>query len=133
VDRVCREGLLDSEFHLCRHEAATAMELVYNLHPNRARTLHDRTVLEIRRTLLPITEIPKISLANLVGTRGKALGRYCDQLSAQDFAKLAFLMRGLSPTALILAGRVDWVLDGFPNAQPLFPSEFGSCTVEFQQ
>ena len=91
VEKVCSTP----EFHLCRHEAATAMELVYNLHPNRARTLRDRTVLEIRRTLLPITEIPKISLANLVGTRGHALAKYCDQLSAQDFAKLTFLMRGL--------------------------------------
>ena len=74
----------------------------------------------MRRQLLDIVEIPATSRQDLIGTRGRALAKYSDQLSPSDFAKLAFLMRNLSPTSLIFAGHIDWVLSGYPSSRPLF-------------
>jgi hypothetical protein len=111
-------GLLDAEFKLRRHESANAMTVVFGLSPRRSRVLHDATVLEIRRQLIDIVEVPPRTRANLIGTRGHALARYADQLSPEDFSRLAFLMRGLSPMA-ILKGPLDWVLNGHPEARPL--------------
>jgi len=114
------KGLLDAEFKLRRHEAADAMSIVYGLHPKRARVLHDQTLLEVRRQSLDIVEIPKIDIPHLCGTRGHALARYADQLSAQDFSKLAYLMKNLAPTIIPRPERIDLILAGFPNARRLF-------------
>jgi hypothetical protein len=113
-------GLVDSEFQIRRHEASDAMTIVYGLSPVRSRQIHDQTMLEIRRELLPITKIPTITKGNLRGTRGFALAKFADQLSPADFSKLVFLARNLSPVAVIPAGGLDWVLNGFPGARPLF-------------
>jgi hypothetical protein len=102
------------------------MSIVYGLSPRRSRALHNQTLLEVRRQLLLVVEIPQIDVSHLCGTRGHALARYSTELSAQDFSKLAYLMRHLSPTSLILAGHLDWVLSGYPNAQPLFPASSGA-------
>jgi hypothetical protein len=80
----------------------------------------DATTLEIRRQLLPITEIPTITKGNLRGTRGYALARFASELSPEDFSKLVFLTRNLSPVAVIQTGHLDWVLHGHPDARPLF-------------
>jgi hypothetical protein len=114
------EGQLSAEFTLKRHECADSMSIVFGIPPARSRVLHDATVLEISRELLPITKIPTITRGNLRGTRGFALARYANELSPEDFSKLVFLTRNLSPVAVIPAGRVDWTLGGFPEARPLF-------------
>jgi hypothetical protein len=116
-------GLLDSEFQLRRHEAANAMSIVYGLSHQRSRTLHDQIMLEVRRQLLGVVEVPEIDVSCLCGTRGFALARYAEQLSGADFSKLAFLMRNLSPTALIIAGHLDWVLNGYPGSRLLFDEQ----------
>jgi hypothetical protein len=113
------KGMLDSEFRLKRHQAADSMRIVYGIDWARSRQLHDCTVLEIRRQLLPITEIPRITPSDLRGTRQFALAKYAHHLPPSDFAKLVFLMRNLAPV-IIKEGRIDWVLDGFPNARLLF-------------
>jgi hypothetical protein len=125
--RWLKKGQFDAEFRLKRHQAADSMSLVFEISPKRARELYDLGVLETRRALIPLlAEVPTITRRDLIGTRGRALGRYCDLLPAQDFAKLAFLMRGLAPKIIPKPDRLDLILDGFPDAQPLFPSESGS-------
>jgi hypothetical protein len=69
--------------------------------------------------LIGLVEFPKITLAALKGIRQFALAKYEPQLSPADFSRLIFLMRNLAPS-IIESGRIDWILDGFPNAQPLF-------------
>jgi hypothetical protein len=113
------KGMLDSEFRLRRHQAADSMRIVYGLDWARSRQLHDYTVLETRRQLLDVVKVPVVTRRDLIGTRGHGLSKYCDQLSADDFSRLAFLMRGLSPVAII-KGPLDWTLNGHPLARPLF-------------
>jgi hypothetical protein len=114
-------GQLAADFGLRRHEMADSMSLVFGLSHSRARQICDLTVLEIRRQLLDVVEIPAIDVSRLVGTRGKCLARFSGQLSSSDFSRLAFLLRGLSPMAVIPpVDRIDLVLTGFPNAQRLF-------------
>ena len=114
-------GLLDSCFTLRRHEAADSTVIVYGLHPSRARKLHDATVLEVRRTLLDVVEIPKITVADLRGTRQSALAKYADQLAPEDFSKLIYLMRNLAP---VIIDDLNHVLNGHPEARPLFASNY---------
>ncbi len=119
-------GLLDSGFGLRRHEAADATVMVYGLHPRRARVLHDQTMLEVRRQLLDVVKVPAITRRDLIGTRGHALAKYSDQLSAQDFSKLAYLMKNLAPAIIPRPERVDLILGGFPNAQLLFKEQLNN-------
>jgi hypothetical protein len=115
-------GLVDSQFALKRHEASDAMSIVYGIDPARSRQIHDRTLLEVRRQLLDVAEIPAVTRRDLVGTRSKALARYSAALSPGDFSTLVFLLKNLSPMAVIpKTDRVDLILDGFPGAVPLFP------------
>jgi hypothetical protein len=113
-------GLVDSEFQLRRHDASDAMSIVYGLSPVRSRQIHDQTLVEIRRELLPITKIPIITKGNLRGTRQFALIKFANQLAPADFWKLVFLTRNLSPVAVIPAGGLHLVLHGHPDARPLF-------------
>jgi hypothetical protein len=48
-----------------------------------------------------ITEIPMVTTKDLRGTRQFALARYADQLLPEDFSRLIFLTRNLSPSAII--------------------------------
>src|SRR5260221_1766593 len=114
------KGLLDAEFKLYRHEAADAMTVVFGISPARARQIHDGTLLEIRRELLPITEIPRITTTDLCGTRQYALGKYANRLEPPEFSKLVFLMRNLAPAIIPKHERIDLILDGFPGARRLF-------------
>jgi hypothetical protein len=113
-------GQLDAEFKLRRHEVADAMTVVFGIPPTRSRQLYDATLLETRRTLLDVVEIPAITRRDLIGTRGTALGKYFDQLSPADFAKLAFLMHNLAPAIIPKHERIDLILDGFPGSRLLF-------------
>jgi hypothetical protein len=115
------KSFLHSDFDLRRHEAADATVIVCGLHPARARRIHDYTMLEIRRTLLPVKEIPKITPDSLRGTRASALRKYADQLSADDFKKLVYLMHNLAPAII---DSLDHVLNGHPEARPLFDSNY---------
>ncbi len=114
------KGLLDAGFQLRRHHASDSMCIVYGLHPKRARVLHDQTLLEVRRQLLDVVQIPKITTENLIGLRQFALAKYAPQLSSKDFSRLIFLMKNLAPTIIPRPERIDLILDGFPNARPLF-------------
>ncbi len=116
-------GLVDSGFELRRHEAADATVMVYGLHPRRARAIHDYTMLEVRRQLLEVVKVPAITRRDLIGTRGHALAKYSDQLSAQDFSKLAYLMKDLAPVIIPRPERIDLILNGHPNARPLFAEQ----------
>jgi hypothetical protein len=118
-------GQLAAGFQLRRHQAADSMVIVYGLEPRRARQIHDATLLEVRRTLIGLVEIPKITLATLKGTRQSALARYAPQLSSADFSRLIFLMRNLSPVAVI-GDNLDHVLNGYPNARLLFAEQLNS-------
>jgi Sigma-70 region 2 len=120
------DGMVAAEFGLFRHQAADSMSIVFNLSPQRSRMLYDLTLLEVRRSLLDTVEVPKTTRKDLAGTRGRALAKYCDQLSPPEFSRLAFLMKNLAPIIIPKTDRVDLILDGFPDAQPLFPREFGS-------
>jgi hypothetical protein len=84
------KGMLDSEFRLKRHQAADSMRIVFGLDWARSRQICDLTTLEVRRQLLDIVKVPAITRANLIGTRGHALSKYSEQLSPEDFSKLAF-------------------------------------------
>jgi hypothetical protein len=117
-------SLVDADFGLRRHEGSNAMTIVYGLSPKRSRLLHDATILEVRRQLLPATEIPATTKADLIGTRGHALWKFADQLSPSDFSKLAYFMKNLSPATLIPRPEcLEWTLNGYPGAQRLFNHE----------
>jgi len=112
-------GFLYSEFKLRRHEAADSMTIVYGITRARSRQLHDLTLLEVRRQLLDVMDIPEVEVSDLRGTRAIALAKYAALLVPADFSRLVYLMRNLAPI-IIEQGRIDWILDGYPNARLLF-------------
>jgi hypothetical protein len=112
-------GFIDSEFKLRRHQAANALIIGYGIDYSRSRQLHDATLLEVRRQLLGLMEIPEIGVIDLRGTRAIALAKYAERLSNADFSKLVYLMRNLAPV-IIEEGRIDWILNGYPGARLLF-------------
>jgi len=114
------KGLLDAGFQLRRHHASDSMCLVFGLPAKRARVLHDQTLLEVRRQLLDVVQVPKITTENLIGLRQFALAKYAPQLSSKDFSRLIFLMRNLAPAIIPRPDRIDLILNGFPGARPLF-------------
>jgi hypothetical protein len=111
------KSFIKSGFDIRRHHAANAMTRVYGISKARARELHDYTLLEIRRCLIGATRPPKVGLADLCGTRQRALAKYSKVLSGTEFDELILLMRNLSSG---IVSDVYHVLYGFPDAKPLF-------------
>jgi hypothetical protein len=114
-------NLVESNFIFRRHECADSMSIVYGIAPNRSRKLFDVTVLSVRRALLGERKFKPVKVSELVGTRAKALVRYRDRLSSQEFARLVYLMKNLAP-AIIETGEMSLseILYGSCREKPLF-------------
>lgn len=111
------KSFVDSSFTIRRHHAANAMSTVYGIDRVRSRQLHDYTLLEVRRAILDGVVPPDVDPEKLKGTRQKALRKYYDLMTPEDFSKLCFLMKNISSSVV---GNVWDVLDGFPDSKPLF-------------
>jgi hypothetical protein len=116
------KNLLAFGFVFRRHEAANSMSVVFSIDPTRSRQLYDLTLLSVRRMLLSERKLRPVSANELRNSRTRALLRYRSQLSEEEFARLCFLMRGLSPVAIISSGEftLQDVLYGPPGERALF-------------
>jgi hypothetical protein len=125
AQRYLVRNLLESNFAFRRHEASDAIVVVYGLTPERARKLYDITLLAIRRVLIDKRKLKPIVAADLIGTRGRALLRYANVLTPDEFSRLAYLMRNLAP-AIIEEGEftLKEILYGSERGAYLFRGEF---------
>jgi hypothetical protein len=89
-------SLISSEFSLPRHEAVRALRIVFGVDLRQGRLIHDRTMLELRRTVLGGRErFRQINTAKFRDRREKGLLKWKPYLSEGNFARLTHLMRGL--------------------------------------
>jgi hypothetical protein len=137
------ESFIRTEFSIPRHEAVRALQIAFAVDLKLGRLIFDRTVLELRRTLLNgRVRFPSVNIAELRDKREKGLLKYKPYLSHPHFSKLVFLLRGLAPAIVqnlieqdlrklngnrepearrAIVRRHLWsVLNGFPDAKPLF-------------
>jgi hypothetical protein len=114
---------------------------VYCLGHERSRELFDLSLLETRRVLYDdVKRRQNIIPGQLNGTRCAWMVRYADLLDANEFTKFVVLVRDLGPFVVMLIdpasrsrrqdrnpaiGRqnLEWVLNGHPDARPLFLCE----------
>jgi DNA-directed RNA polymerase specialized sigma24 family protein len=133
VTSFCADG-----FESRRHECADAAMAVFSIGHERARELHDLSLLETRRILHPdLPPRPPIAPGRLVGTRAQWMLRYAHLLNADEFTRFFTLSRDLSPFIVVLIApesrsrRLDrnppidrrnlmWIISGHPAATPLF-------------
>jgi hypothetical protein len=94
------ESFIDSGFRLRRHEAADAMMQVYGLDHARSRQLFDLTMVAIRRELISERRLAPVAPVTLRGTKSQALIRYAKILSAQEFTRLAVLLKDVAPSVV---------------------------------
>jgi hypothetical protein len=131
-------SFLADGFDSCRHECANAAMGAYSLSHERSRELYDLTMLEVRRILYDdVKRRPQIIPGQLNGTRCAWMTRYAPLLSPAEFTKFVILVRNLGPFVVMLIdpesrsrrqdrnpaiGRknLEWVLNGHPDAAPLF-------------
>jgi hypothetical protein len=136
-------SLIQSDFSLPRHEAVRALRIVFAVDLKQGRLIHDRTVLELRRTLLNGRQrFPSINVAELRDKRERGLLKWKPYLSQAHFEKLVYLLRGLAPVIIgdlidrevralngdgtperkraIIRKHLRHALDGFPHSEPLF-------------
>jgi hypothetical protein len=139
VQRWYVTSFVDGAFGLPRHECANAAMAVYSLSHERSRELYDLTLLSVRRLVYDdLPSRPLIAPGRLAGTRCAWMMRYRPLLSDTELTKFTVLLRNLSPYLLLLLdpesrsrrqdrnppiGRhnIEWVLNGHPDAVPLFP------------
>jgi hypothetical protein len=95
-------SFIDAGFRLRRHEMADSAMIAFGLSHARSRQLHDLTLLEIRRELLGERRLSQILPADLAGTKIAALMRYGRYLKPEEFTKLAYLMKDLAPSLVLL-------------------------------
>jgi hypothetical protein len=131
------ESFISGAFELPRHSCANAAMRVFDLSHDRARELHDLTLLEIRRLLYDLKRHKPVAPGRLLGTRGQWILRYAQLMTTEEFTKFVALTRDLSPFVVLLSdpandsrrqdrcaqiGRknIEYVLFGHPNAKPLF-------------
>jgi hypothetical protein len=111
---------------------------VYGLSHSRSRELYDLTMLEVRRVLYDgLPPRSPVAPGRLLGTRCAWMVRFAPLLTADDFTKFVILTSNLGPFVLMLIdpeshscrqdrnpviGRknLEWVLNGHPDAVPLF-------------
>jgi len=111
---------------------------VFGLGHERSREVYDLTLLEIRRLLYDdLKRRQPIHPARLFGTRARWMARFSPLLTSEEFTRLAWLARDLSPFVVYLVSpesrsrRQDrngsvtretllWVIHGHPAARPLF-------------
>ena len=139
-------GLIQSGFSIPRHELVKALRIVFNVDLKTGRLIHDKTILELRRTMLGDRRggYPPIDLAHFKDRRAHGLLRFKPYLSYPDFCKLCFLMKNLAPALLldliqretrslngegtperrraIIRKYLAGAINGFPDAAPLFPN-----------
>jgi hypothetical protein len=133
VASFCENG-----FESRRHECANAAMAVYNLSHSHSRELYDLTMLEVRRvTYDDLPPRQPIAAGRLVGTRGAWMIRYRPLLNDSEFTKFVVLVRDLGPFVVVLIDpdirsrrqdrnpaisrkNLEWVLNGHPEAVPLF-------------
>lgn len=133
------ESGFDADFHLRRHQIADSCMVVFGLGHQQARQLFDETTLEIRRVFLNEHRIKPVTCPELIRTKERYLIRFADYLSGEKFNRLVALMRNLAPSLIRLAKpeniyavtsgkpeakvreNLDLILDGDPDAKPLFP------------
>jgi hypothetical protein len=138
-------NLLETGFSYPRHKLVYALRVVFGVDLRQGRLIHDRTVLELRRTLLPhLLQLNghKFPVASrLRGRHSRGLCKYRGYLDAAEFARLAHLLAGLAPAIVDdhvarelralngdRAKRRDEVIrrclleaiHGYPHARPLF-------------
>jgi hypothetical protein len=132
------DSFIGGAFELRRHQCSNAAMLAFGLSHDRSRELYDLTLLEIRR--LMYDDLPPrkpVHPNQLLGTRARWMMHLAPLMSPQEFAKFVWLARDLSPFVLMLIapesrsrrqdrnpaiGRENilWVLNGHPEAKPLF-------------
>jgi hypothetical protein len=138
VQRWLVDSFINASFAQCRCQCADAAMAVHGVSYDRSRELYDLTMLAVRRVLYPdIERREPICAHRLHGTRFAWLTRYAPLLDADEFTKFVTLMRNLSPFLLLIVDpdsrsrRQDrnpaitrqnllWVIDGHPDAVPLF-------------
>jgi hypothetical protein len=99
------ESFIDCGFHIRRHEASDAVMQVFGLDHSRSRELFDLTLIAIRRELLAGQRLKPISPRSLVQTRSAAIVKYVRFVSADEFTRLATLMRDVAPSIILTVNR----------------------------
>jgi hypothetical protein len=94
-------SFLDADFGLKRYEAADSMSTVYGLGHGQSRRLFDLTLVSIRRELLTDRPLAFIRPSSLARTRSEAIIRYVRFLSAEEFSRLACLLKDLAPSIVL--------------------------------
>jgi hypothetical protein len=133
VSSFCETG-----FDARRHQCADAAVAVFQLTHSRSRELYDLTMLEVSRVLYDgLPPRSPIAPGRLVGTRAAWMARFAPLLTETEFTKFVILARNLGPFIVMLIdpesrsrrqdrnpviGRknLEWVLNGHPDAVPLF-------------
>jgi len=124
-----------------------AESAVYGLSHARRRELYDLTMLEVRRVLYDqVKRRQPITPGRLLGTRCAWMAGYSALLSAEEFTKFVVRMRDLAPYLVFLIDRqnksrrqdrnppigrqnLEWILNGHPEAVPLFSLDASSSGV----
>jgi hypothetical protein len=132
------QSLVDADFALRRFQASDAMSAVYGLSFDRSPWIYDVTIISIRRLLLTDRgRLVPINPRSLLSTRSRALVNFAKFLSAEQFTKLAVIMRDVPPhlvwtiePARVCAIRrgeseavranLDLILHGSPDDRQLF-------------
>jgi hypothetical protein len=132
------ESFLNGAFELRRHQCADAAMAVYGLTHERSRELYDLRVLACRQVMYDtLPPRPAIAPGRLVGTRSAWMLRYAHLLDAAEFTKFVVLSHNLGAFIVMLidpqssSRRLDrnptvtrqnllWILNGHPDAVPLF-------------
>jgi hypothetical protein len=136
-------SLIKSEFTIPRHQAVRALQIVHAVDLKQGRLIFDRTLLELRRTMLAGRErFPEINISVLKDKRERGLLKFKPFLSQPNFDKLIYLMRGLAPAIIderiaqgirslngtrspetereVIRQNLRYALEGYPDARPLF-------------
>jgi hypothetical protein len=138
-------SLISSEFTIPRHAAVRALRIVFAVDLRQGRLIFDRTMLELRRTMLAgRRNYPAINISILKDKRERGLLKFKPFLSRPNFDKLVFLMKHLAPAIVddriaqgirslngtrcpktereVIRQNLGYVLNGGdPDARPLFP------------
>jgi Sigma-70 region 2 len=94
-------SFIDAEFGLRRCDASNAMMSVHGLTHAQSRRLFDLTLVSIRRELLTDRRLALIRPSSLARTRSEAIVRYARFLSAEEFTRLAVLLKDIAPSVVL--------------------------------
>jgi hypothetical protein len=131
------DSFLGGAFESRRHTCANAAMQVYRLTHTRSRELYDLCMLACRVVLYDSRPHRPVYPGQLCHTRARWMARFAPLLTAEEFTRLVWLARDLSPFVVYLISpesrsrRQDrngsvtrenllWVIHGHPAARPLF-------------